>query len=226
MTKKVVLALGCLALLVTLSSVGLADAITFSYSVTSGTVTTAANRLGAPSLTGGPAGGAVVVKDTNTPNTLVLPAGSTGMIDSSNDITFSAGASLLLATYAGSNATEVEILSSYCPGGVCLSGTNAFGTYTASKGGGGGFGGVFNVTYVSPAILAFFGDSTDLIDPNGGVAFTTIHNTWITGGNSSHAQFGSGTITLQTTPVPEPGTLAMFGTGILGLAQAIRRKIR
>ena len=126
---------------------------------------------------------------------------------------------------AGSGAIQVEILSSYCPGGICLSGTNNFGTYTAAKGDGGGWGGVFDVTYLSPAILAFFGDSTDLVDPNGGTAFTTHNNTWRAGGTASSAQFGSGTITLQTTPVPEPGTLALIGTGFLGLGHLLRRKL-
>src|SRR5271169_5761099 len=196
MNKKVILALGCVALLAVFTSTAMADAITFSYSVTSGTVPTIANQFGSPSLTGGPVGGAagsVTVKDTNTALTLFLPAGSTGMIQSDNNVFYSSGTTTLVATYAGSGATQVQVVSSYC-GGVCLSGTNNFGTYTAAKGDGGGFGGVFSVTFVSPAILAFFGDSTDVVNPNGGTAFTTHSNTWTTGGTTSSAQFGSGTI--------------------------------
>jgi hypothetical protein len=225
MTKKVIPAMGCLALLATFSGAALADSITITYSVTTATVGTIANKTGSPSLTGGPVGGQIDVKDTNTGLTLVLPAGSTGMIQSDNNISYAAGSSLLSASYAGSGAIQVEILSSYCPGGICLSGTNNFGTYTAAKGDGGGWGGVFDVTYLSPAILAFFGDSTDLVDPNGGTAFTTHNNTWRAGGTASSAQFGSGTITLQTTPVPEPGTLALIGTGFLGLGHLLRRKL-
>ena len=225
MTRKVTLTLGCVALLATFTSVAMADAITFSYSVTHGTVGTIADEFGSPSLTGGPVGGAVDVKDTNTALTLFLPSGSTGMIQSNNNTGYSSGLVLLVASYAGSGATQVEVLSSFCPGGICLSGTNSLGTYTALKGAGGGFGGVFDITFVSPVVLAFFGDMGQSINPNGGVAFTTTNNMWTTGGTTSSALFGSGTITIQTTPVPEPGTLALLGTGILVLANVVRRKM-
>ena len=227
MTKKIALALGCLALLTSFASTAMADAITISYSVTSGTVvTTTANQVGTPSLTGGPAGGQITVKDTNTPLTLFLPSGSTGTIDSDNNTSYSAAGGMLIASYAGSSSIQVEILSSYCPGGICLSGTNNFGTYTAVNGDGGGWGGVFKVSYVSPAILAFFGDSTDLINANGGDAFSSNHNSFVNGGTHDSAQFGSGTITIQTTPVPEPTTLALTGSGVLGLAGLMRRKLQ
>lgn len=225
MTKRVVFALGCLALLATLTSSALADSITFSFSVTHGSVVTHANEIGSPSLTGGPVGGAVVVKDTNTANTLALPTGSTGMIQSDNNVSYSSGVTFLVATYTGSGVTQVEVLSSYCPAGICMSGTNNSGTFTARKGDGGGFGGVYSLTYLSPAILAFFGDSTDIVSPNGGDAFTASFDHWVTGGTTSSGIFGSGTITVQTTPVPEPGTLALLGTGILGLASIVRRRM-
>jgi hypothetical protein len=225
MKTKVILTLGCIALLATFTTAAMADAITFSYSVTTGTVGTIANEFGSPALTGGPVGGQVTVKDTSPIPTLFLPAGSTGMIQSDTNLFYLAGPLNLSATYMGSGAIQIEVLSSYCPGGICLQGTDNFGTYTAKLGDGGGFGGVFSVTFVSPAILAYFGDTGQSVNANGGDAFTTTGNTWIPGGITSHAQFGSGTITIQTTPVPEPGTLALMGTGILGLAAAIRRKI-
>jgi len=223
MTKVILALVGC-TLLTMLAPSAMADVITFTYAITTGSVATIADESGSPALTGGPAGD-VVVKDTATASAFALPD-ATAMIDSDNNTSYSAGPTMLVASYAGSGAIQVEVLSSSLCGGICLSGTNSFGTYTAGMGGAGAFGGVFDVTFVSPNILALFGDTGMAINPNGGAAFTTGLNTWTSGGTTSSAQFGSGSITFQTSTVPEPGMLrlVLLSTGVFGLAKVIRRK--
>ncbi len=46
------------------------------------------------------------------------------------------------------------------------------------------------------------------------------------GGLISEGQTANVSITPQTSPVPEPGTLALLGTGSLGLMGVIRRRLR
>jgi hypothetical protein len=76
---------------------------------------------------------------------------------------------------------------------------------------------------VSPYVTSLFGQPNQWLQP-GSDSFTTGHNSFANGGRTDTASLGQGGITFQT-PVPEPGTLAMFGGGIIGLAGVIRRKL-
>ena len=232
MTKKFCFALGCVALLTFLSSFAMADAITFTFTDTVPVT-----------LTAGPTGTmsfstdnkvTIVVTDQNTPLTLTLASKNSSVVETSNNNTLfsatGAGAgAMIFANYSGGNSIQIEIDSKACNNGtlkgVCLQGTYNFLEYVGTKGDGGGGGGVYNVTYVSPYITSYFGDPNAWM-PTGGNAFQTNDNKWMTKTPTSETStLAGGTISFQT-PIPEPGTLALFGTGILGLAGVIRRKLQ
>jgi len=66
------------------------------------------------------------------------------------------------------------------------------------------------------------------LDPNGAMsAVHSVINGRIFGGDSTNMQIVSGVaLTQPTTPTPEPETITLFGSGLLVLAAAIRRRFR
>src|SRR4029077_5826312 len=66
------------------------------------------------------------------------------------------------------------------------------------------------------------------LDPNGEMsAVHSVINGRIFGGDSTNMQIVSGdTLTQPPTPTPEPGTLSLFGSGLLVLAAAVRKRLR
>ena len=222
MTKKLVLAVGCLALLTSFASTAMADAITFSF-VFGPPVTIATTGLSA--------GPALVLLVSDTKLSTFFPLIGTASITTgpAAATTYQATGSALSAQFLAGPGTEVLALSSACVGGAmpgtCLAGSlNSNGKYAATLFGTGSFQALFHVDYVSPYITSLFGDPYGWL-PQGSDSLNTAFNQFSPGGNSATAILTGGAITFQT-PVPEPGTLALFGSGLLGIAGLIRRKLQ
>lgn len=221
MTRRLTLVSGCFIFFFVFSSIAMADSITFTFAIhTQPVLVTASGGPGGSVLMAGPVGD-VVVKN-QTPIAFSIPDGWVS-ISSHNDMTYNYNGVSLDALYAGTTTPgvdEVLVTSTALCGGTCLSGDLNWGMYFGRNGDGGGWGGIFKLTYVSPAILALFGDEGLTLNPYGSDTFTTTNNSITSTGVT--AEFGSGSITIETTP--EPGTLLLIGTGILGLAESLRRK--
>ena len=214
MTKKIVLALGCLALLATFSSAAFADAITFSF-IFGPPVT-----ISTSGLTAGPA---LVVIVSDTLHNWYFPLTGQAFINtgSAAPLTYQATASTLSSQYLPGSGTEVWVTSPSC-GGACLLGSlNTNGKYAATLGGTGSFQALFQVDYVSPVITSLF-LQPNVWSPQGSDSLNTAFNMFTNGGTTATAVLTGGAITFQT--VPEPGTLALLGTGVIGFAGLIRRK--
>lgn len=219
MTKKFLSALSILVALGMLSSLAMADSVTFTFAIGTMPVGVTNNTS---SLTLVPVLDVVVKNTTGT--SFVIPDGLVA-ITSHNNTGYSVVGGLLTSTYAGqAGTTEVSVTSAVLCGGLCLTGDLNGGFYFAMNGDGGGWAGIYRNTFVSPAILALFGDSGQTIKQNGSDVFTTTNNN--IGPGSTSASLGSGSITFQTlVPTPEPGTLPLLGSGFAGLIALIRRRL-
>ncbi len=218
--KKLLVALGCLGLLATLSNVALADAITFSFVTARSPV-----RINASGLSAGPAS-VLLVSDSDLNEYFSLIG--TAMISTGAASTYVASGGNLTAQFLPGPGIEVQVDSASCTGGahpgICLEGIlNSNGQYTATAHGTGSFQALYTVTYVSPYVPTLFGDAKGW-QTTGSDSLTTSANVFRNNSTTDSAALGGGSITYQT-PVPEPSTLLMLGTSMIGLAGVIRRKL-
>jgi hypothetical protein len=84
----------------------------------------------------------------------------------------------------------------------------------------GSFLGTFDVSFVSPTVLALFGQTH--FSPIGGIAFTSGQAKFDSTTNTLTAVIGGGSVTIQTSVVPEPASLGLVGMGLLAVVGALR----
>lgn len=133
------------------------------------------------------------------------------------------------ATVSGSIGSGKTVTVTSTITSVNFGPTGNYGTVTLTTGALTGAGS--NWTFSSGSVTITTATGTQLFNITNGFVFgTSLSNFMVggsfSGGGSSSFAFGSTVSGNTMAPVPEPSTLGLLGTGLVGLAGLARRKLR